>query len=115
VVVKTLRQILDRTLALLNEADYVGLWVKSDDCSDNRNKRRLLREALREATDGVDAAAAAPERNAELERELSELVAMLQPLPGIVTDIMGDNPQLDLQIMLAKDKVERLGATLPAA
>ena len=110
-----LRGILAQTAALLHEADNVGLWVKSDDSSDNRDKRRLLREADWKSSEGVRALQAAGVELPGLEADFRELMHFLEPLPDEVTDWMGANPQLDLKIMKALDMIERLGAKLPPA
>ena len=104
---------LENTGKLLSEADKIGLWSKWDDCSDNRNKRRLLREADWEASAAMREVVKMREGDprpelAELEAELRALVAFLEPLPDLVTDTMGENPQLDLKIGKAMETVERL-------
>ena len=110
---KQLREILEQTAALLTEADNIGLWVKSDDSSDNRNKRRLLREADWKSSEGVRLLEAAGVQLPQLEADFRELMHFLEPLPDEVTDWMGENPQLDLKVMKALDMIERLSAKLP--
>ncbi|HJQ39653.1 MAG TPA: hypothetical protein VKB93_21120 [Thermoanaerobaculia bacterium] len=108
-----LRKILEQTATLLTEADNIGLWVKSDDSSDNRNKRRLLREADWKSSEGVRALEAAGVELPGLLEDFRELMHFLEPLPDDVTDWMGANPQLDLKVRKALDMIERLGAKLP--
>ncbi len=102
-----LREILEKTAALLNEADNIGLWSKSDDSSDNRNKRRLLREADWKSSEGVRALQAAGAEHAQLEADFRELMHFLESLPDEVTDWMGANPQLDSKVREALHMIER--------
>jgi hypothetical protein len=98
---------------LLDEVYTIGLWSKSDDCSDNRRKRQGLREtdwAVSGAQRAV-ASIAAPlrdERLDALEADLRALVARIEPLPDTVTDTMGDNLALDSTVSSLSDEVERL-------
>lgn len=101
---------LDEAARLLNEAYTIGLWVRADDCSDNRNRRRVLREA--------DWAASSAERElagnaalAPLREEIRAIVAALEPLPDFVTDTMIDNPpELDSRIRHALEQIENVRA-----
>lgn len=102
---------LELAARLLEKADNVGLWVKSDDCSDNRNKRRLLREADWAASDAHRQLIAI---GSDLEPEARALVAEIEPLSDVVTDTMLSNPHFDLRIMQAIAHVEALAARVRA-
>lgn len=85
---------------LLEEADNVGLWTKSEGCEDNRDKRRLLREA--------DWAASDAGRQLPRNEEIRALVTMLEPLPDLVTDTRLSTPELNEQIRNALKTIARL-------
>lgn len=100
---------LDEAKRLLDEVYSIGVWVTSDDSSDNRRRRELLREvdwavsgALRTVADLPPGPAIEP-----LRRDLEALVRIVEPLPGTVSDIMGDTLALDSAIL---DVTERLAA-----
>ena len=106
---------LHNAARLLQEADVIGLWSKSDDCSDNRNKRRLLREAdwavsgalravaeFQDSQDGWQAAVAS------LSDRIRALVELLEPLPPMITDTKLANPHVDGAIQTALDEIARL-------
>ncbi|HEX2120287.1 MAG TPA: hypothetical protein VHL59_01470 [Thermoanaerobaculia bacterium] len=90
----------------MNEACTIGLWVRADDSSDNRNRRRVLREADWAAS-SAERALAENAALAPLREEIRAIVAALEPLPDFVTDTMIDNPpELDLLISRARDQIE---------
>ena len=87
---------------LLEEAGSVGLWIKADDCSDNRERRRLLREADWAASDAFRHAT-------ECKEELRVLLESLEPLPDMVTDIMLDlPPALEDKIRAAQEQIQQI-------
>lgn len=100
---------------LLTEVDNVGLWIKADDASDNREKCTKLREADWAASGAQRALAAAGADDADVRA----LVALLEPLPDMVTDTMLSNPALDEKVHEALARVdaiaERLRRNLPSA
>jgi hypothetical protein len=67
---------LEQAAKLLYEALYIGLWVKSEGCEDNRRKRQALREA-----DWSVASAERAATDAQLQSELHALDAMIEPSP----------------------------------
>lgn len=107
---------LETATRLLDEVYSIGLWSKSDDCSDNRRKRQGMRETdwavsgahralkglrprLREIPEPLDA----------LERDLASLVAVIEPVPETISDIMADhNPALDSAHYRISGEVTRL-------
>jgi chromosome segregation ATPase len=100
---------------LLEEVSAIGLWSKSDDSSDNRRKRKGLREtdwavsgALRALTELRSHQSDVPASLSTLEDELRVLVGVLEPLPDTVTDTMGENALLDSAISNISDKVSEL-------
>jgi len=106
---------LELAKRLLTEADNVGLWIKADDASDNREKRTKLQEADWAASDAQRALAAA----GAADDDVRALVAILEPLPDMVTDAMLSNPALDEKVRDALARVddiaERLRRNLPTA
>jgi len=98
---------LNRADELLNEVETIGLWVKADDTSDNRRRRKALREA------DWAASSAFREAEGELRAEIDALVKQLEPLPDFVTDTMLDLPwELERKIRAAREEIERLRASL---
>jgi hypothetical protein len=106
---------LDAARGLLDEVYWTGLWSKSDDSSDNRRKRKGIREAdwavsgalralveLRSHQPDVAAGVAA------LETELRVLVGVLEPLPDSVTDTMGESGVLDSKISEISRQISNL-------
>jgi hypothetical protein len=98
---------------LLNEVYSIGLWTKSDDSSDNRRKRQVLRETDWAASGALRALTALQQSDVpasihDLEHELRMLVAILEPLPDTVTDTTGENPGLDSIVGNASDKASEL-------
>jgi len=85
---------------LLEEADNVGFWTKSEGCEDNRDKHRLLREA--------DWAASDASRQLPRNDDIRLLVTMLEPLPDMITDTRLTTPELDSTIRKAQEMIERL-------
>lgn len=90
---------------LLEEVNVIGLWSKSDDCSDNRQRRKGLREtdwavsgALRALTDLRSHQPDLPAGLSALEDGLRALVKVLEPLPHTVLDTMADTGPLDVTI-----------------
>lgn len=107
---------LDRAREILDEVYSIGVWHKSDDCSDNRRRRQGLREAdwaVHYAGRGlVGLRSGLPDVDAELgavATELAALLASIEPLAEIVTDTMGDNPALDCDVSAASTRVADLG------
>jgi len=104
---------LQKAGTLLHEALYIGLWVKSEGSEDNRRKREALREADWAVAGAVRTVASKREATgfgtlARLERDLCALDAMIEPLPDVVTDWMGENQELDSRIRKALEEVERI-------
>jgi hypothetical protein len=106
---------LDRAEALLNEVDTIGLWVKSDDSSDNRRKRTALREtdwtlsgAVRRIDGVLPGVPAVRVVLTELRDELRKLVAAVEPLPDLVTDTMDKNPELDDCVRRLREEIARV-------
>lgn len=100
---------------LLTEYGSIGLWVKSDDSSDNRRKRECLKEADWAVSDASRSLArfreesgVPPEAVASLEADLKSLIAHLEPLPEMVTDIMDTNPVLDGHVSAALERLSDL-------
>ena len=105
---------LEKTTELLTEVDNMGLWVSSDDCSDNRRKRTALREADWAVSGSVRRIAAVLEQNpsvrpvlAALQAQLDALVKTLEPMPDLVTDWMGKDRDFDMRVSRVLDDVER--------
>lgn len=97
---------LNRAEELLSEAYTIGVWVKADDSSDNRRRRKVLREADWEVSAAARNAAGVSE---ELAKDLQALVKQLEPLPDLVTDTMIDNPpELDSRIGQAREQLTGL-------
>jgi chromosome segregation ATPase len=108
----SVRRNLETALELLREVDTIGLWVRSDDCSDNRRKREGLREMDLEVSSARRAVAdiSPPFRDArldELENDLRTLRARTEPLPATVIDT-GENPELDGTIRSLTNEIEQL-------
>jgi hypothetical protein len=105
---------LSTAIRLLNEVYSIGLWVKSDDSSDNRRKRQALRETDWAASGALRALTTltqqgdVPASIHGLEQELRMLVAILEPLPNTVTDTMGENLALDSIVGNASNKASEL-------
>ncbi|HKS23635.1 MAG TPA: hypothetical protein VJZ76_12600 [Thermoanaerobaculia bacterium] len=95
---------LELAARLLEEESNVGLWVSSDDCSDNRRRRQLLREA--------DWAISDAHRCLPDDAAIAALMAKVEPLADLVTEWMGANPWLDLQVMGAREEAEKLAERL---
>lgn len=95
---------------LLAEVYGIGVWVKSDDSSDNRNRRRLLRETDWAVSDAHRRAEPFAQGALEtMERDLKQLVKTLEPLPDTIPDTMADNdPARDAQITALRGEVARL-------
>jgi hypothetical protein len=107
---------LAKAQRLLDEVYSIGLWSKSDDCSDNRRKRQGMREtdwavsgarrALRELRPRLREI---PEPLDALERDLASLVAVIEPVPETISDTMADhNPALDSAHYRISGEVTRL-------
>ncbi|HEV7239064.1 MAG TPA: hypothetical protein VGQ36_07450 [Thermoanaerobaculia bacterium] len=100
---------------LLSEVYSIGIWVKADDCSDNRRKRTGLREADWAAS---GAYRALNEIECEwpdlqtavnsLAQEVDAIVRALEPLPDTIPDTMGDNLELDCTVSTLAGQVEAL-------
>jgi hypothetical protein len=108
---------LDTARRLLEDVYKIGLWSKSDDSSDSRRKRAGLREtdwavsgAIRALTELRDHQPDIPAGMTTLEDELRLLVAVLEPLPGTVTDTMGENGLLDSTIGEISSEISNLMA-----
>jgi len=111
----SLERVIDRleeTARLLEEAGLVGLWVSSDDCSDSRHKRELLRDAGREAWTAQQALLALQPRLPHTVELVAALVAHIEPLANVVTDTMGIDRQLDVRISDACAEAEELANRL---
>ena len=93
---------------LLDEAYSIGLWSKSDDCSDNRRKRQCLRETDWAISGALRALNGLPAPVDAIARDLRALVAVVEPLPDTVTDTMGTNGELDATISRMSDEVDGL-------
>ncbi|MEO8380279.1 MAG: hypothetical protein ABI779_11500 [Acidobacteriota bacterium] len=121
-VIRVLREAVEdfeRTVELLQEADNVGLWNKSDDSSDNRRKRTLLREAdwsLSSAERELAACRPEPfdvrETIVAFEAEVHALVLRLEPLAGLVTDTMGVNHSLDYTVSVMQTELRETAERL---
>jgi len=103
---------LEKADKLLGDVFSIGIWTKSDDCSDNRERRRGLREvdwAVSDAWRALSSVGVAyPVLQREVDALLTEirsLVATFEPLPDSITDIMGENPALDVTIMESREKL----------
>jgi len=117
-LIQTLKYVvecLDRADQLLNEVDTIGLWVKSDDCSDNRRKRTALREtdwtlygAVAKINNLLPDVPAAQVALGQLCERLRKLVAVAEPLPDRVTDISDKDPELDKIIRDMRDEIAEL-------
>ena len=100
---------LEAAERILREVYSIGVWTSSDDCSFNRNRRRLVREARSEVADAGDALASLPSRNAMFEEDVRTLVAFLERIPDTVPDTMADrDPVFDSVISDAISRVESL-------
>ncbi|HYC92799.1 MAG TPA: hypothetical protein VEO54_26555 [Thermoanaerobaculia bacterium] len=106
---------LDTAQHLLEEVSVIGLWSRSDDCSDNRQRRKGLREtdwavsgALRALTDLRSHQPDIPAGLVTLEEELRALVKVLEPLPDTVSDTMGDTGPLDSAIREISREISNL-------
>ena len=93
---------------LLDEAYSIGLWNKSDDCSDNRRKRECLRETDWAISGALRALNGLPAVVDAIAGDLRALVAVVEPLPDSVTDTMGANGDLDGTIGRTSDEVAGL-------
>ena len=105
---------LAKAQGLLDEVYSIGLWSKSDDCSDNRRKRQGMREtdwavsgARRALRDLRPRLQEIPESIDALEQDLVSLVAVIEPVPETVIDT-GENPALDSAIYRISAEVTRL-------
>ena len=104
---------LETAHRLLAEVYSIGLWSKSDDCSDNRKRREGLRETDW-AVSGAQRAVAAVRAQLQdarldaLEDELRSLVTALEPLPDTVSDTMLETSALDAAISPLSDQIARL-------
>ena len=100
---------LELAARLLADVYSIGVWVKSDDCSDNRNRRKGIRETDWAVSDAYRAAASvdSPEAQA-LARDLKALVAVLEPIPDTISDIMAESLDFDVMISDLQKKVENL-------
>jgi predicted RNase H-like nuclease (RuvC/YqgF family) len=91
------------------------VWSKSDDCSDNRNKRNGLRDAASDAW-------SAGQNLEKAQRQFPELQDALEPLRldinalhhslKSLADIMGKNPRLDHEIDKNHSRAKELLARL---
>jgi chloramphenicol 3-O-phosphotransferase len=108
---ETAAERLAETARLLEEAGNVGVWVRSDDAGDNREKRRLLREAGWEAASALRALPETPRLPATRAR-MTALAEQVEPLWEIVTDTMDVNYDLDSRVMAAQSEAEELAKRL---
>lgn len=97
----------------LREALSIGVWMKSDDSSDNRNKRRELSDAASDAWSAADQLSriTAFEMQKALNpmlAEIRELENALRPLAESILDTMGENPALDRRLGQLEDQMEEL-------
>jgi len=104
---------LDDAERILREVDSIGLWVKSDDCTDNRQRRRGLRDADWTVAGAVRKIASVRIPSVQplidaLAKDLGELDQFLEPLPDLVSDIMDRNPDLDGKVGKALDEIGKL-------
>ena len=98
---------------LLAEVYSIGVWVKSDDCSDNRRRRRGLRETDWAVSAAHRALTALPRESVRdalsaLAQDLQALVAVLEPLPDTIPDTMGDNLDFDVTVSELAKRVTAL-------
>lgn len=102
---------------LLAEVYSIGVWVKADDCSDNRRRRKGLREADWAVSGAYRALNAIelewPDLQASvrsLAQEADAIVRVLEPLPDTIPDTMGDNLELDCTVSTLIEQMEALCA-----
>jgi hypothetical protein len=100
---------------LLSEVYSIGVWVKADDCSDNRRKRTGIREADWAVSAAYRALKAIDLEAADVQAAVSVLaddahavVRLLEPLPDTIPDTMGDNLSLDATINTLGERVAGL-------
>jgi hypothetical protein len=100
---------LDLAGRLLDEVYSIGVWVTSDDSSDNRRRRKLLREVDWALSDALRSSASLPAGPAAdaLRRDLEALAGIVEPLPDTISDVMGDTRALDVAV---RDLAERVAA-----
>ena len=100
---------LDLAGRLLAEVYSIGVWVKSDDSSDNRERRKRLRETDWAVADAHRAAASVDSSAAQdLARDLMALDAIIEPMPDTISDTMADNLGFDAMISELQEKVAAL-------
>ena len=100
---------------ILDDVSNIGVWSKSDDCSDNRQRRKGLREADSRVSRArrrlTDLETTEPELQRDfalLDADIGAVVADLEPLPDTVSDIMDKNPALDVSIYDAMARIDAL-------
>lgn len=100
---------LELASRLLDEVFSIGLWTESTDSSDNRNRRKGIRETDWAVADAYRAAASidSPEAQA-LARDLLALDASIEPIPDTISDIMATNVGFDATIRELQEKVTEL-------
>lgn len=98
------REQLELAARLLYDADNVGLWIKSDDDSDNRNKRRWLREADWAVSDASRALKSIDTEltDTTLLADVLAMVAELEPLPEL------RDREINARISGAMERVDQL-------
>jgi chromosome segregation ATPase len=115
-VLKRVQDQLENAQRLLDEVYSIGVWVQSDDCSDNRNRRRGLREFRTEiggAQVSIRDMEAEPPPGIdgplkELRRDLEEFYEELRPLPDSISDTSGNTQELDSNIRKFRERVSGL-------
>jgi hypothetical protein len=113
---KRVQDQLQNAQQFLAEVSSIGVWVTSDDCGDNRERRRRLREFRTEiggAQVSLRDMKAEPQPNIavplqELSRDLDVLYKELAPLIESVTDTFNDVPDLDSIVRKLEARVSAL-------
>lgn len=100
---------------LLAEVYSIGVWIKADDCSDNRRRRAGLRETDWAVSGAYRALKAItlvwPDLQASVDalaREAAALVRILEPLPDTIPDTMLETSQLDTAVNSVQEQVSAL-------
>jgi hypothetical protein len=102
---------LDTASRLLGEVFAIGLWIRSDDSSDDRRKREGLREvdwAVSGAHRALASLTEAPVEVRTLQADLRALQTLAETLADQAAGTVGESLALDGMIMSMQDEVAKL-------
>jgi hypothetical protein len=100
---------LELASRLLDDVFSIGVWSESDDSSDNRNRRKGIREVDWAVADAYRSAASieTPEAQA-LARDLLALDKIIEVIPDTISDTMAKGAGFDATVLDLREKVAAL-------